>query len=221
MIKNNWILTITGFFLLGALLSYVFTVVGNENMDSPVNSGNSTTTQTQNPYGKVTLKVGQTAIFADNSIKLVRIFDESRCPTDVTCVWAGTVKVEIISVSALGSATATILLNKTFTTEAEKITFLEATPYPKTGTQIQQGDYQVTFEVIKRKSNPISSTGKCYVGGCSSQICSDKEGVVSNCLYQESYACYKTATCERQKSGECGWTNTASLQGCLSKGNTQ
>jgi hypothetical protein len=57
--------------------------------------------------------------------------------------------------------------------------------------------------------------GACYIGGCSGQICSDQEGVASDCMYREEYACYKTATCERQKDGECGWTETAELSACL------
>lgn len=55
----------------------------------------------------------------------------------------------------------------------------------------------------------------CYVGGCSSQICSDQEGVVSTCEWRDEYACYQTATCERQAGGECGWTETPELTACL------
>jgi len=59
--------------------------------------------------------------------------------------------------------------------------------------------------------------GACVVGGCSSQLCSDasEEPLVSTCLYKEEYACYKTATCERQKTGQCGWTETTALNQCL------
>jgi hypothetical protein len=56
---------------------------------------------------------------------------------------------------------------------------------------------------------------KCYIGGCSGQICSDQEGVASDCMYRPEYTCYKTATCERQSSGQCGWTETPALQACL------
>ena len=55
----------------------------------------------------------------------------------------------------------------------------------------------------------------CYVGGCSGQICSDQEGAVSTCEYKEEYACYKTATCARQASGQCGWIQTPALTVCL------
>lgn len=61
----------------------------------------------------------------------------------------------------------------------------------------------------------IKPEGKCYIGGCSAQVCSDTEGVPSNCEYKPEYACYKTATCERQSTGQCGWTETAELNICL------
>lgn len=57
----------------------------------------------------------------------------------------------------------------------------------------------------------------CYVGGCSGQICSDQKDVVSTCEYREEYACYRTATCERQKDNQCGWTQTSELTACLGK----
>jgi hypothetical protein len=57
----------------------------------------------------------------------------------------------------------------------------------------------------------------CYVGGCSSQICSDQEGVISTCEWRDEYACYQTASCERQPDGQCGWTPTAELDACLAE----
>jgi len=55
----------------------------------------------------------------------------------------------------------------------------------------------------------------CFVGGCSGQICSEQAGVISTCEWREEYACYATATCERQGDGTCGWTATPELDQCL------
>jgi hypothetical protein len=62
---------------------------------------------------------------------------------------------------------------------------------------------------------PTKPEGKCYVGGCSSQLCTDKPDMMSTCEYTEAYGCYKTATCERQSTGACGWTQTPELKQCL------
>lgn len=63
--------------------------------------------------------------------------------------------------------------------------------------------------------NLAAAGGECFAGGCSGQICSDDPGVISTCEWRAEYACYQTATCERQAGGECGWTQTSELQACL------
>lgn len=73
------------------------------------------------------------------------------------------------------------------------------------------------IKVIKKDAPIVIPAGKCFVGGCSSQICSDREGMASTCEYREEYACYKTATCKRQTNGNCGWTETSELKACLLK----
>ena len=59
----------------------------------------------------------------------------------------------------------------------------------------------------------------CFVGGCSGQVCSDREGVITTCEWRPDYACYQDedAKCERQPSGQCGWTPTAELNACLAQ----
>lgn len=67
-------------------------------------------------------------------------------------------------------------------------------------------------------SEPLAASG-CAVGGCSGQVCgeaADADGMVTTCEYRAEYACYKTALCERQTDGHCGWTETAVLKSCLS-----
>ncbi len=41
------------------------------------------------------LKVGNTVDFNTKSIKFLKIVEDSRCPSDVTCIWAGQVKIVI------------------------------------------------------------------------------------------------------------------------------
>lgn len=60
---------------------------------------------------------------------------------------------------------------------------------------------------------PIS---ECMPTGCSGQICSDEE-VFTTCEYKSEYECYPLAVCERQPSGECGWTETSEFQECLAQ----
>lgn len=54
----------------------------------------------------------------------------------------------------------------------------------------------------------------CMKTGCSGQVCSDEE-VMTTCEFKQEYECYKKATCERQKNGQCGFTQTPELLRCL------
>jgi hypothetical protein len=56
----------------------------------------------------------------------------------------------------------------------------------------------------------------CSVGGCSGQLCvgpGDPGG--STCEWRPEYACYRTASCEEQSAGRCGWTQTDELRRCI------
>ncbi len=68
--------------------------------------------------------------------------------------------------------------------------------------------------VVPSKDLHVLPTKICKVGGCSGEICGDKE-MLSNCMYRPEYSCYKGAKCEVQPSGECGWTPSTELKACL------
>lgn len=65
-----------------------------------------------------------------------------------------------------------------------------------------------------RACAPAPTPGACKKTGCSGELCSDHD-VASACIWNASYACYPTATCERQANGACGFTQTAELTSCL------
>ena len=65
---------------------------------------------------------------------------------------------------------------------------------------------------------------KCIVGGCSGELCVNTESdatIMSTCLWQEGYECYKQAKCEKQKNSECGWTETREYKTCIGKSGKQ
>jgi hypothetical protein len=168
------------------------------------------------PYGNVTLKMGELATFRNISIRPLSIEEDSRCPLDVQCIQAGTVRVRLEVVSGMGTSTSIVKLGSPFTTEGEVITLTEAAPAKNSKIQISATDYRLTFTVMKQGTPVVTNPGgKCYIGGCSAQLCTDTPDAVSTCEYTARYACYKTATCERQPNGQCGWTPSAQLSACL------
>jgi hypothetical protein len=70
-----------------------------------------------------------------------------------------------------------------------------------------------SVEQFFRKVVPAQKT--CHVGGCSGQVCSDRDDIVTTCEWRDEYACYDTAACELQSDGNCGWTVTDELTACL------
>ena len=63
-------------------------------------------------------------------------------------------------------------------------------------------------------SAPLPDATACVRTGCSGQVCADSD-VVTTCEWREEYACYASASCERQADGACGWTETPELAACL------
>lgn len=92
------------------------------------------------------------------------------------------------------------------TTPASTTTDTRSDETSKTGTK--------TPAVVPSKDLHVTPAKTCKVGGCSGEICSDKE-MLSNCMYRPEYSCYKNAKCEIQPSGECGWTPSTELKACL------
>ncbi|MHB8878530.1 MAG: hypothetical protein ACYC8T_32940 [Myxococcaceae bacterium] len=58
------------------------------------------------------------------------------------------------------------------------------------------------------------SSSPCVKTGCSQELCADGERA-SPCIYEERFACYRAARCERQADGGCGFTSTPELERCL------
>ncbi len=79
------------------------------------------------------------------------LLEDSRCPSDVECVWAGTVRVRAVLESGLGRAPQEFVLGTPITTEAETITLVRVEPYPvSAGEAIAQEAYRFYFEITKR-----------------------------------------------------------------------
>ncbi|MDP3954030.1 MAG: Gmad2 immunoglobulin-like domain-containing protein [bacterium] len=79
---------------------------------------------------------------------------------------------------------------------------------------LPEHDDQLRIPVIFGPSTSSGQAKSCIITGCSSQVCAEEE-VITTCEYREEYACYRTAKCERQTDGQCGWTETQELTSCL------
>ncbi|MFM2423939.1 MAG: hypothetical protein RLZZ70_328 [Candidatus Parcubacteria bacterium] len=82
--------------------------------------------------------------------------------------------------------------------------------------QLPDGTYTLYGDAAYYLAVSPKAQAGCVVGGCSSQLCIEAgQDVVSTCEWTAKYSCYQTATCERQASGQCGWTETKALNQCI------
>lgn len=92
--------------------------------------------------------------------------------------------------------------------------------YPR---QCRAGDKTFVEEIsgnkIEDNANKPVISPDCKIAGCSGQLCIDKnaEDAITTCEYRTEYACYKSARCEKQTDGRCGWTETEQLIECIQK----
>ena len=88
---------------------------------------------------------------ADNSLKFkITEINDSRCPSDVVCIWAGKtdVKIEVES-----PVTGTIVLstydNPVDTVGNFSFKIIDVLPYPISTKTIQLKDYNVTLKIVE------------------------------------------------------------------------
>ena len=108
--------------------------------------------------------LGESFNFKDKKIVFKEVLEDSRCPDDVTCIWAGEAKilVEIVEGNkSLGTKIISLRSNAvtnapglaSFFNEDVKIKFLSLSPYPKTSRKIKASDYQLKLKITENLEN--------------------------------------------------------------------
>lgn len=84
------------------------------------------------------------------SIIPLEILEDSRCPIDVVCIQAGTVRVRALVESSGRSGEGVFTLGIVETRQNETITLVAVEPAPRAGVAIPPQNYRLTFGVEKR-----------------------------------------------------------------------
>ena len=86
------------------------------------------------------------------SVRFLELVDDSRCPTDVNCVWAGNAKIKV-RVRGNGRSHDLTLdtngPNQAGTAEGYSIKLVGLTPTPRSNIRINRNGYVATFEAVK------------------------------------------------------------------------
>lgn len=115
---------------------------------SPIDSIPNTTPTPEAPMATpqtITTKIGQQISMFGATGSVVSVVEDSRCPQDVQCIQAGTVRVQIRASYFGISKNITLTLNEPYTMSGKSITLTDVTPYPISTQSITPSDYTFTF----------------------------------------------------------------------------
>ena len=96
------------------------------------------------------MKINQKVDAITLALTPFNILEDSRCPIDVQCIQAGTVRIRVKIDSGTSTSNVDITLNKPVTTETEQITLIAVRPEKESKKQIGDKDYSFVFRVVKK-----------------------------------------------------------------------
>lgn len=116
-----------------------YTLYGDENLYVKLTKSGGTSTQ-----------INGLAEILGVSINPKTVLEDSRCPIDVACIQAGTVRVEALVDFGSGAIPQQFTLGEAITTEAGSVTLVRVDPTKDTNTTLAPTDYVFYFKVTVR-----------------------------------------------------------------------
>lgn len=93
-------------------------------------------------------RLNATTTFAGKTLVVKEILEDSRCPIDVVCIQAGTVRIKVlVSRVTSGLSEQTMTLSVSSAVDDKSLELINVTPVPKAGVPITKADYRFTFKV--------------------------------------------------------------------------
>lgn len=92
------------------------------------------------------VRLGQTAYVDGPKVRPVEILEDSRCPVNARCVWAGRVRVKMLWVRPSGNQPFELTLGEPRPLADGKITLTSVHPERATDKQLKPSDYRFSFE---------------------------------------------------------------------------
>lgn len=88
------------------------------------------------------------------AVRFTELVEDSRCPADTTCIWAGNAQIKI-RVRGNGRTHDLVLdtngPNHTATAEGYSIKLIRLTPEPRSNIRINRNGYVATLQIVKLK----------------------------------------------------------------------
>ncbi len=108
-----------------------------------------------NTAEQASVRLGEKVSAMGVTLAPTRVVEDSRCPVNANCIWAGTMKAEVsveheIEVGPNAETEYIFELGKTVTIGAEEITLIQVDPFPQLQKQIDPTSYFFVFEIKRR-----------------------------------------------------------------------
>jgi hypothetical protein len=91
-------------------------------------------------------RIGQTVYVSGPSIRPDEVLEDSRCPVDVTCVRAGTVRIRVLVIASGGTHPVELTLGQPVESDGGRLTLLTVQPQQRTTRTLAAEDYRFTFD---------------------------------------------------------------------------
>jgi len=86
----------------------------------------------------------------DMQVTFVAVTEDSRCPKDVTCVWAGEVKVKLtVKLGSSAPVKREVLEGRAAIVEPYRLTVTRVLPEPLSDKKPQPSDYRINLIVVR------------------------------------------------------------------------
>jgi len=97
-------------------------------------------------YPEGPARIGQTVRVGGPTVRPLAVIEDSRCPTDVVCVWAGRVIVRAEVGTGQGVREMQIELGQPVHVADGMLTLRQVTPAHRSSQVVKPEDYRFTFE---------------------------------------------------------------------------
>ena len=95
-------------------------------------------------------RLNERVVLGELALTPLKVIEDSRCPTDVICIQAGTVRVSLFIESDAGDNTLEFELNKPVITTKDEVTLIRVLPQTVSTTTIKEADYLFQFSIRPR-----------------------------------------------------------------------
>lgn len=104
------------------------------------------TTEAVQHYPEGPARLGQTVSVSGPTVRPLAVIEDSRCPRDVVCVWAGRVVIRAEVGTGRGKREMALTLGQPVQVADGKLTLRLVTPATHSRTPIDPANYRFTFE---------------------------------------------------------------------------